>query len=171
MDQAALSSITYGLYIICSGNKDDQSGYISNTVMQVSADPAKISVACSKNNYTAGLIIRNKAFSVSVLEKDTKPQLIGLFGFKSGRDTDKFATVAHFSGSTGVPVVSENAVAYFECELEDSKDVGTHMLFIGRIIDARVLDSGKELLTYAHYREARKGLVPKNAPTHIVKKN
>jgi len=42
-------------------------------------------------------------------------------------------------------------------------------MFIGELLHADVLDEHKEALTYLHYRQVKKGVAPKNAPTYIDK--
>jgi rubredoxin len=48
-------------------------------------------------------------------------------------------------------------------------DVGTHFLFIGELLHSGILDDSKEPITYTYYRQIRKGVAPKNAPTYIDK--
>ncbi|MCK5136611.1 MAG: rubredoxin [Bacteroidales bacterium] len=40
-------------------------------------------------------------------------------------------------------------------------------MFIGKLVNADVLDDEKDPLTYLHYRKVKKGVAPKNAPTYI----
>jgi ferric-chelate reductase [NAD(P)H] len=87
----ALFKISYGLYIVSSGDKTRGNGFISNTFFQVTAEPPRFAACCNKNNFTAGFIIRTGAFSVSVLHQDASPDLFGRFGFRSGKDFDKMA--------------------------------------------------------------------------------
>ena len=124
MNIESFNKISYGLYLVCSGTNEKSSGYVSNTVFQVSSKPPQFAISCSKNNLTAELIADSKVFSISVLEKDTKQQFIGLFGFKSGHNTDKFISFNYLTGKTGVPVVTDNTIAWFECKLIQSMDVG-----------------------------------------------
>ena len=49
----ALFKISYGLYIVCSGDKNHGNGFVSNTVFQVTAEPAQFAICCNKNNYTS----------------------------------------------------------------------------------------------------------------------
>ncbi len=48
-------------------------------------------------------------------------------------------------------------------------DAGTHLIFIGELVNAEILDDSKEPLTYSYYRQVKKGVAPKNAPTYIDK--
>jgi len=163
----ALFKISYGLYIVCSGTKEKGNGYISNTVFQVTAEPPRFATCCNKDNQTVELISSSGHFSVSVLHEDAGNDLIGTFGYKSGHDTDKFKGMDVSYGDTGVPVVRNDAIAFLEIRVEETIDVGTHLMFIGELVRAELLDAEADPLTYLHYRKTKKGRAPKNAPTYI----
>jgi flavin reductase (DIM6/NTAB) family NADH-FMN oxidoreductase RutF/rubredoxin len=162
---ACLYNLTYGLYVVtsCAGGKAD--GQIANAVVQVTADPARVAVALNKENLTHEYVSRGGVFGVSVLDKETPMTFIGLFGFKSGRDVDKLARVKHKEGASGCPVVTENALAVMEARVVTQLDVGTHTIFVGEVVAGEVLRAG-EPLTYACYRDIKKGEAPKTAPTY-----
>jgi flavin reductase (DIM6/NTAB) family NADH-FMN oxidoreductase RutF/rubredoxin len=163
----ALHKISYGLYIVCSGDKNKGNGYVSNTVFQVSSKPVLFAACCNKNNYTAELIQKTNAFSVSVLEQDASPEIIGKFGYKSGKDIDKMTGMNVQYDETGVPIVLNDSIAILEFNLVNTVDVGTHLMFIGELLNTQITDNNKEALTYLYYRQVKKGLSPKNAPTYI----
>ena len=167
MNIEAFYKISYGLYAVCSKSGSKLNGYISNTVFQVTSEPAQFALSCSKNNFTTSIISESKAFSISVLEKETGPNIIGTFGYRSGKDTDKFKDIKFKTGKTGSPILIDNVIAWFECRVVASHDVGSHILFIGELIDSELCMPGKEPLTYAYYRDIKKGKAPKNAPTYI----
>lgn len=169
MNIEAFFKVTYGLFIVSSGNGDKRNGYIANTAFQVTSEPIQFGICCNKENYTAKLIAESGLFSISVLEQNASSELISLFGYKSGYDINKFENVEHFTGMTGVPVVTQDSIAWFECSVEKTFDVGTHLIFIGKALNYDLIDETKEPLTYAHYKEVRKGTAPKNAPTYIDK--
>jgi len=159
--------ISYGLYIIASALQEKKNGYIANTVFQVTADPPQLAVSCNKNNLTSIIISQSGAFSVSILHKDVDPKLFGTFGFRTGKDIDKFAGVAYEMGSTGAPIVTESTVAWLECRVTHTVDLGSHILFVGKVEAQALLDADSEPLTYEHYRKVKKGKAPKNAPTYV----
>jgi len=165
----AYFKLTYGLYIVSSKFHEKYNGHISNTVFQVSSDPALFAVCSNKDNLTASYILLSRVFSVSVLEQDVDMKFIGHFGFKSGATINKFDSTIYKIGITGAPIVIDKTIAYIECRVINLLDVGTHYLFIGEIADAGVF-SDKVPLTYNYYREVIKGKAPKNAPTYIANK-
>jgi flavin reductase (DIM6/NTAB) family NADH-FMN oxidoreductase RutF len=146
--------------------KDRPSGQIANTVFQVTSEPPTIAVAINKQNYTHGFITESRKFSISVLEKETPMKFIGLFGFKCGRDINKFEGIHFRTGMSGVPIVLDHAVAFLETEVAGEMDCGTHTIFLGKVIDCGMLAEG-EPMTYAYYHEVKGGKSPKAAPTYI----
>jgi flavin reductase (DIM6/NTAB) family NADH-FMN oxidoreductase RutF/rubredoxin len=166
MNIEAFFKITYGLYLVCSKDGNNYNGHISNTVFQVTADPPQFVVASHKNNLTTSYIEKSRLFSVSILEQDVNLDFLGPWGFKSGKNVDKFKGTAYKLGKTGVPIVLDKALAFIECEVIEKIDTGTHILFIGRVVDAEILKSHSKPLTYSYYREVIKGLSPENSPTY-----
>jgi flavin reductase (DIM6/NTAB) family NADH-FMN oxidoreductase RutF/rubredoxin len=158
---------TYGIYIVSSSDRSSKNGYVSNTVFQVTSEPPQLAVSCHKNNLTTDFIRKSRKFSVSVMNQNTDSALIALFGYRSGRDENKFAATRHISGKTGSPIVTQDALAWFECEVENEFDLGSHILFIGKVVDCDLLDETNKPMTYAWYREVKKALSPKNSPTYI----
>ncbi len=166
MNQSALHKISYGMYLV-SAKKDERfNGQIANTVFQLTAQPPVIAVSINKENLTHEFIQAAQGFAVSVLTADTPMPFIGRFGFKSGRDIDKFAGVNYKLGKSGLPIVLENSCAYLEVEVMKEIDVGTHTLFIGKLVDAEIINDN-EPLTYADYHQVKRGKSPKTAPTYI----
>jgi len=162
-----LFKVSYGLYIVSSGDSTRGNGFISNTVFQVSSEPAKFATCCNKKNFTSDLIKRHGAFSVSILEQQCSAETMGKFGFKSGRELDKMAGSRVIYGDTGVPVVLDHCLAWFECRVLETLDVGTHLMFIGELVRSEMIDSSKEALTYEYYRAVKNGRSPENAPTYV----
>jgi len=164
----AFHKLSYGLYIIATEVDGKKFGYIGNTAFQVTSEPSQIIISSHKNNFTTSKILESKKFSISVLQKEVNTALIGVFGFMSGADMDKFNNIETISSVTGAPIITDSSVAWFDCRVLNSFDVGSHILILGEVVDADVL-SGEEPLTYDYYREKYKMLAPKNAPTYIEK--
>ena len=167
MDLKVLYNISYGIYIVSSKKEDQINGQIANTVFQITAEPATIAVSINKKNFTHDFITQSKVFAVSVLEQKTDMKFIGRFGFKSGRNEDKFEGINYKIGVTGSPIIMENTIAYLEAEVIQSIDVGTHTLFVGKVVEAENIKKAKPL-TYDYYHQIKKGISPKNAPTYIA---
>lgn len=169
MDLKAFFKMSYGIYLITSRSGEQLSGYIANTAFQVTAEPPKIAISCHKDNISARVIGESGVFALSVLERDSDAGLIGLFGYQSGNEDEKFKRVNYKMGNNGVPVILTHAIASFECRVVDKFDVGTHFLFIGEVTESEILNAEKEPLTYAYFRNEMKLMAPERAPTYVDK--
>lgn len=168
MDRKALHKISYGLYIICSKNNGKINGQIANTIFQVTAEPPTIAVSINKQNLTHEYIEKSNCFTVSILSENTPMSFIGNFGFKSGRNIDKFKDINYNLGNAKVPMVIDNALACIEAKVIDKIDVGTHTIFVGTVEDAEILSEDKPM-TYEYYHKVKGGFSPKTAPTYSSK--
>ena len=90
MDITALNNISYGLYLLCATDKNKDNACIINTLQQVTVNPARISITVQKNNHTHDMIVKTGVFNICSLTEETPFSLFENFGFKSGRDTNKF---------------------------------------------------------------------------------
>jgi len=156
MDPNIFRKISYGLYVISSTMDGELNGQIANTFFQITAEPAMVAIGINKNNLTNQFIKSSGVFSVSILPQSVPLDLIGHFGFQSGRDIDKFATVLFQLGETGAPYLVENSIGYLEAQVVNSIDVETHTVFIGKVINAEVF-SEEEPITYTHYQLLKRG--------------
>jgi ferric-chelate reductase [NAD(P)H] len=169
MNEKALYTLNYGVYIVSTKSKDKLNGQIANVVFQVTAEPPKIAICLNKKNLTHELVSESGIFNVSVLSKCCTMKLIGTFGFKSGRDIDKFLNVGYMIGKNGAPIVTDSAVAYLEARVENKMDVGSHTLFVGEVTEGDLLQEDAPM-TYSYYHLELSGKEPEAAPTYRKKK-
>jgi flavin reductase (DIM6/NTAB) family NADH-FMN oxidoreductase RutF/rubredoxin len=166
MNTSAFRKISYGLYVVTSGKEGRFNGQIANTVFQVTSEPPTLAVSINKLNFTHEHIRESRRFAVSILGETTPMTMIGQFGFKCGRDINKFEGISVRTGKTGVPIVADHAVAFVETEVVGELDCGTHTIFLGQVVECDILDAEAEPMTYAYYHKVKGGKAPKTAPTY-----
>ncbi len=166
MDLKALHFCSYGLYVVSSRKGDTFNGQIANTVFQVTAEPPTIAVSINRENLTHAYISESRVFTASIISTEAPMTFIGKWGFKSGRDINKFEDTQYKVGTTGAPIVLDHTLAWLEAEVTNSVDVGTHTIFIGKVVDCEVVKDG-EPMTYAYYHRVKKGKTPKKAATYL----
>ena len=164
MNTKMLFNLSYGLYIISAMDGERPTGCTANSLIQITADPIKVALSMNKNNYTNKCIRESGKFGAVVLAEDSDPSLIGGFGFRSGKDCDKFDGM-DYEVHSGVPVVKAG-IGYMVFNVVDSMEVDTHTIFIGELIDAEEYVPGTPM-TYSYYHNVIKGKSPKNAPTYV----
>jgi flavin reductase (DIM6/NTAB) family NADH-FMN oxidoreductase RutF len=167
MDTKTLFKISYGMYIISSIESEKINGAIANTVFQITSDPMTIAVSINKQNLTHEFMNNSKVFTASILSEEAAMNFIGIFGFRSGRDINKFEKVKYKTGINGAPIVLENTIGYIEAEIIQNVDIGTHTIFIGKVINAESFDNINKPMTYAYYHEIKGGKASKLAPTYV----
>jgi ferric-chelate reductase [NAD(P)H] len=165
LNLSALRHLSYGVYVVTSHLDGKPNGQICNTFFQATAEPPRLAVCINKENLTHEYITKSGVFAVSVLDQETPFPFIGNFGFKSGKDTEKFEKVAYETGVTGSPIVTENALSFMEMKVIGSMDAGTHTLFVGELVNCKTLKEGTPM-TYKYYHEVVKGKTPKKATTY-----
>jgi len=119
-----------------------------------------------QKNFTHDLIKESKVFAVSILSKEAPMKLIGGFGFRCGRDCNKFENIKYKIGVTGAPIVLDSTIGYIDAKVIGNMDVGTHTLFTGKVIKGDLLSDG-EPMSYAYYHGIKGGTSPETAPTYI----
>ena len=120
------------------------------------SDPTQLMVSVQMGNLTREIIEKSGRFCVSVLTESVPFETIRHFGMQSGRDTDKFKDhPALERSSSGLLYLTEHTNAMFTCEVQERVDLGSHMMFIGKVTESRVLSKDPSC-TYAHYHKAIK---------------
>ena len=150
VDTNALYKIEYGLYVVTcfDGNKDN--GLIVNTVMQVTGSPCKIAVAINKQNYSYEVIKRTGALNVNCLSESAPFKVMEAFGFRSGRDVNKFEGCSPKRTPNGLVVLPKYINAYFSLKVESCIDLGSHGLFICEVTLANTVNE-EQSMTYSYY--------------------
>jgi len=171
LDLESLYKLNYPMCIICSKKAGKFDGCIVNTVFQIVPEPPMIAVSVNNECLTHQYITDSRAFTLSVLAERTPLEFIRKWGFKSGRDIDKFEQVKYKTGQTGIPIVLDNAASFIEAEVAEVIEVKTHMLFIGRVTACETIDDNKIPMTYTYYRDVKGGRTPRTAATYIAQKN
>jgi len=166
IDLESLFNLSYGMCIVSSKKDGKFDGCIANTVFQLTPEPPMIAVSINRGNLTHEYIADSRVFTVSILAEESPMQFVGKFGFRSGRDIDKFQDLNYRTGTTGAPIVLDNTVGFIEAEVTASIDIETHTLFIGKITACETIDESKIPMTYAYYRDVKHGRTPKTAATY-----
>lgn len=165
MDISVFTKMSYGVYVVSALDHGRPTGCVANSIMQVTVEPVTVAVSMSNHNYTYQCIEESGKFGFSILSEQADPALIGTFGFRSGKDMDKFAGV-DYELIEGVPVLKDSC-GYVVCRVADRLVTATHTVFLGEVLDAGGYDAGSKEMTYAYYHQVVKGRSPKNAPTYL----
>lgn len=157
-------NLSYGVYVVSTLDGTRPTGCVANSIMQITSSPATFAVSMNHDNYTNACIKKTGKFAISILSEQSNSDLIGIFGFQSGKDVNKFEDVDAFE-KEGLSIVSDSC-GYIVCKVIDQMETSTHTVFLGEAVAADTLKE-EEPMTYAYYHKVVKGKSPKNAPTYI----
>ena len=154
------------MFIVSSSRDGALNGQIANTVFQITSEPVTLAISINSKNLTHEFILDSGVFGISILSEEAPLPFIGKFGFKSGRNEDKFKDVNYKVLPSGCPVVTDYSLAYIEAKVINCLDCLTHTLFLGEMTDSAMLKDGKPM-TYDYYHQVKRGFTPPSAPTFI----
>ena len=167
IDATAMFKLQYGLFVLTARDCQKDNGCIINTVMQVTSNPQRITIAVNRANYTHDLIKQTGVFNVSILSTEAPFKLFQHFGFQSGRDVDKFHDFPHAGRSeNGLLYLTKYACAFLSARVVAQQEYESHTVFTAELTEATVL-SGAEPVTYSYYHAHIK---PKPKPATEKKK-
>jgi flavin reductase (DIM6/NTAB) family NADH-FMN oxidoreductase RutF len=130
--------IPNALALIGSASGDEWNGMTASWVTQLSMEPVLIGVGIDNSAVTHRLIVESGVFSVNLWSSDDTRVFVK-FSKPASRENGALNGRPVHPGVTGAPVFDE-AIAWIECEVRQSHDLGTHTLFIGEVVDAVVVD-------------------------------
>ncbi len=165
MNLNAFWNLSYGVYVVSAWDGKRPTGCIANSVMQITAEPATVAISINHDNFTHECIRKTGKFAISVLSEATDPSIIGVFGFQSGREVNKFDGVP-YELQMDMPILKDSCT-YVICEVINQMETDTHTVFLGKALDADVLSKDTPM-TYSYYHKVIRGKSPKNAPTYIA---
>jgi len=146
MQDVAFAALVHGVYVVTTRFEDLVNGMTAAWVSQVSLHPLLVMASIAPSRYSHNLIKESGIFAINVLDS-TQVELGKRFGYKSGRKVDKFAGLEWFTAATGAPILPQ-AFAYFDLKLVDTCPAGDHTLFVGEVVEARILHPQSQALVF-----------------------
>ena len=143
-DPCTLLSPVPAVMVSCCGTAEGDKPNIITIAWAgtVNSDPPMVSVSVRKERFSHDLIARSGEFVVNLVD-EARCRALDYCGVRSGRDTDKFADM----GLTTMPAVHmqyapaiAECPAYLACKVEKVVELGSHDMFIGRVVGVQVRD-------------------------------
>jgi flavin reductase (DIM6/NTAB) family NADH-FMN oxidoreductase RutF len=136
-----------GLYLLGSRADGRRNFMTQNLVTQVAMAPKLLAVAVEESALTRTLIDASGAFALSVLRREDR-ELVRKFARPAIED----AGAATLSGApfldapvTGSPVLT-GALAFLDCEVRERLELGSHVLYVGEVVDVGGSGEAAEVL-------------------------
>jgi flavin reductase (DIM6/NTAB) family NADH-FMN oxidoreductase RutF len=121
-----------GVTVVTVIDDDQPRGLAVNAFASVSLDPPLVMVCIARSAKTYEAFFRSETFGVNLLAAD-QVDVARRFAVSGG---DKFAGLDWEPGPYGSPML-RGGMAFLEARLESRIEAGTHVLFVGRVLDAQ----------------------------------
>ena len=129
----AMASAVTGVSIVTTDGVAGRFGITVSSVSSVSADPPLVLVCINRRSPACGAVRENGVFCVNLLSTLQRDLANSFAGQRSRIEPFDFTGGPWSPGVGGAPRFRE-AVATFDCVLEQAHEAGSHTLFIGRVV-------------------------------------
>jgi flavin reductase (DIM6/NTAB) family NADH-FMN oxidoreductase RutF len=141
----AIGRIASGVFVVTTERNGQRDGLLASWISQAAFEPPMLSVAVQKSRHLLELLGVGQSFTVNILSKDN----MGMFKnfakpYEAG--VDRFEGLALTAGKGG-PVLSES-IAYLDCVTRTMVEAGDHVLVVGEIVNAEMLNPDAEPMVH-----------------------
>ena len=142
VDDELLNKVTWripnALALVGSASGGTRNAMTTSWVTQLNTEPVLIGVGVDNTALTHRLITESQAFSVNLWRSDDTKVFVK-FSKPAVDDGTTLNGRAVRGATTGAPIFEE-ALAWMDCQVRHTLDLGTHTLFVGEIVDAALND-------------------------------
>jgi flavin reductase (DIM6/NTAB) family NADH-FMN oxidoreductase RutF len=142
--RAAMRLIVGNVSVITAGIGGDRSGLAVISMVSLSAQPPKVIACVNRSSSTWPLIARFGHFGVSSLGPQHQAVAERFSGFGGVKGADRYDGADWITLVTGASLL-DDAVAVFDCRLDEMIDRGSHSIVIGSVAAVGTRDAGGAL--------------------------
>ena len=127
----AMSLLTTAVNVVTTAGDAGEHGFTASAVCSVSDNPPTLLVCMNQSSRSHTPFVDNKVLTVNVLGAQHE-HLSNVFASKLESD-ERFTHGEWHTLATGAPVL-DDALVSFDCEIEQVQAVGTHSVFMCRVV-------------------------------------
>jgi flavin reductase (DIM6/NTAB) family NADH-FMN oxidoreductase RutF len=148
VDAATINQVMWAipnvLCLVGSRAADERNAMTTSWVTQVAMDPVLVAISVDATAVTNRLIRDGGSYSVNLWDRgDTK--VFRRFSTPAEDDGSTLNGYAVRDGVTGAPIF-EDAIAWIECRVHRTVELGSHDLFVGEVVDVGILEGAASIV-------------------------
>jgi len=143
----AMARFAGAVHVVTTDGPAGRRGATVIAACSVSDAPPMVLVCLNRENARNEAFLENGRFALNTLAAAQQPVAAAFSGATGMSADERFAQGAWTTISTGAPVL-EGALATFDCELFDTKDLATHRVLFGKVTGLAVADTLRPLLYF-----------------------
>ena len=142
----AMSLLTSAVSVVTTAGMADRHGFTASAVCSVTDTPPTLLVCMNQTSRSHAHFVENKILSVNVLGTQHE-QVSNAFASSKFSSEDRFKLGSWNTLETGSPVL-EDALVSFDCEIEQIQEVGTHSVFMCRVVAIKQSQQDESLVYF-----------------------
>lgn len=143
----AMRAWSAGVTVVTAMYEGQRHGMTVNSFTSISLEPAMITISLQSGSRTHELIMKSRAFGLTILSSE-QVQVSNVFAGRVADVNDRFAGLQTESLVTGSPLIA-GGLAWLDCRVAQTFDVGMNTLFIAEVLAARGDGSGEPLIYHS----------------------
>lgn len=146
--RAGMRKLAGAVSVLTVGSGDSRTGLTATSVSSFSADPPTLIICVNRTSSSLPVLREHRTFAINVLRPHHKPladQFAGVGGLKG---PERYQGFEWTKLETGAPVLAD-ALASFDCELDEGIERHSHLIVLGRVVAARITEDAEPLLYWA----------------------
>ncbi|MDQ0506899.1 flavin reductase family protein [Xanthobacter agilis] len=146
--RAAMRKLAGAVSVLTVGVGDGRTGLTATSVTALSVEPPTLLITINRGGSSLGPVLQERVFAINVLRPHHQP-VADRFAGKGGlKGPARYEGADWTKLTTGAPVLAD-ALAAFDCELEDAIERHSHVIVIGRVVASRITENADPLLYWA----------------------
>lgn len=141
----AMSLLSSAVSVVTTYGETRQFGFTASAVCSVTDTPPSLLVCMNSSASSHGHFVDNQVLAVNVL--GSQQQSIAQAFSSKLSPTERFSHGEWQSLFTGSPILTE-ALVSFDCEIEQMQTVGTHTIFICKVVAIRHNEQQESLVYF-----------------------
>ena len=142
----AMSLLTTAVNVITTEGEDGMHGFTASAVCSVTDTPPTLLVCMNQSSRSHTHFVDNKILSVNVLGAQHE-KISNAFASSKLSSEDRFKLGAWTTLETGSPIL-EDALVSFDCDIEQIQEVGTHSIFMCRVVAIKQSQQDESLVYF-----------------------
>ena len=142
----AMSLLTTAVNVITTASKAGMHGFTASAVCSVTDTPPMLLVCMNQSSRSHAHFVENKVLAVNVLSTQHE-QLSNAFASSKFSSEERFNLGEWSALETGSPIL-QDALVSFDCEIQDIQQVGTHSIFMCRVLQVQQSDQEESLVYF-----------------------
>ncbi|MCO6052120.1 flavin reductase [Mesorhizobium sp. RP14(2022)] len=143
----AMSRFAGAVHVVTTAGPAGPRGATVIAACSVSDEPPTILVCVNRRSQANDLFVDNGVFALNTLSAHHQELSVAFSGITGLSSEERFRHGSWDTIVSGAPTLSD-ALAVFDCELIEAKEVATHRVMFGRVVGVRLGESTSPLIYY-----------------------